>query len=243
MLGVNDYPYDHGCTAANDPWGYTVSQCTSFCAWRANNDFGVPFHCGSYCWGNANTWAARAAAQGVPVDNAPERGAIAATTDFSFGHVAVVLEVGPSPHCAAGSVFVEDYNWNLDCHYHQHCIPASRYRFIHLGRVAGPPPPPPPDPTPVPVPPVPTCPAGYALSPDGALCLPVGGSPAASDASVVAGLILAGGALAGGLYFYERRHPGSLAGAERRAEQLLAGITHPSTAGPGGTPRAEVYRR
>lgn len=44
-------------------------------------------------WGNANTWASRAAAMGYTVSNTPVVGSIGQTSRGYYGHVVVVLEV------------------------------------------------------------------------------------------------------------------------------------------------------
>jgi surface antigen len=84
----------------SDPWHYDVRNCTSYVAWRINQEFGVDIP----GWGNANQWATAAAKAGYRVDQTPAVGTIAVWESY-YGHVAYVTAVNPD-----GSVNVEQYN-------------------------------------------------------------------------------------------------------------------------------------
>ena len=110
-VSSDDYPYSG--TAAGvyivDDWNFYRGECTSFCAWRLNNNNGVGFHnwFGGIRWGNANTWDDAARSLGYTVDNTPAVGAIAywEGASGSTGHVAWVSNVYD------GSVDIEEYNY------------------------------------------------------------------------------------------------------------------------------------
>ncbi len=230
-LGTDDYPYHYGCgnnCSGNDPWGFTVQQCTSFVAWRINNDFGRHFVATSApgtcpdCWGNGGQWAHFAAQQGFAVDGSPRRGALACALPSgrnSAGHIAVVLSA------SGGSVTVEDYNWGLNGRYHIHTEPVGTFLYIHgldpnegggdLGSPAvGPP-------LPVCNPDTEqliygscqplgtidlTCPPGYLLAGGQCARLPQTTAQAAGGGLGTAALVLL--AAAAGLKLYSRAHPG-----------------------------------
>lgn len=155
--GVDNY-CPHTCQGAcscsssgcGPSYGYTPRQCTGFLAFRANQTLGIAFGAGKpigFNWGNAVTWAAKARASGVAVDGSPRvRDFVCMPNISQDGHVAFVLEVGPSAHATAGHVWVEDYNYELTCSYHQHAIAIATSgsgltEFIHLASAAPPPPP------------------------------------------------------------------------------------------------------
>ena len=78
-------------------WGY----CTWY-AYERRAQMGLST--GSY-WGNANTWALYARADGYPVSNQPTVGAILVDRAGYYGHVAVVESVGPN-----GDIVVSEMN-------------------------------------------------------------------------------------------------------------------------------------
>jgi surface antigen len=109
-LRGNDYPYPGYSMGAVDPWNYYYRNCTSFAAWRLNQD-GIKFHnqFGGYHWSDASTWdeAARWVQQykpelGVRINKTPAVGAIA---QWNSNHVAYVAAV-----TTKGTVILEDYN-------------------------------------------------------------------------------------------------------------------------------------
>jgi surface antigen len=119
-LGVNDYPAylaSKPQDSAFDPWGFYNRECTSFVAWRLNNDDGVAFS--DYMkgpngvtghWGNADHWASNATAIGYSYNQVPAAGSVAywdSNHDGASpaGHVAYVDSVS-----ASGAIEVEDYN-------------------------------------------------------------------------------------------------------------------------------------
>ncbi len=140
------------CSAAGcgNAYGYSPRQCTAFCAHRINLDLGIRFGDVSSFgdWGNARNWASNAQKARVTVNGTPGVHSIVCLPNVSqFGHVAMVLEVGPSAHAKAGQIWVEDYNFELTCSYHQHLLTVSQSGtwqtvFLHLADgIATPPPP------------------------------------------------------------------------------------------------------
>ncbi len=81
-------------------------------------------------WGNANTWAINARADGYSVDHIPLPGAIMATTDGDLGHVAYVTKVD----LITGEWTISEMNApHLDV-VDTRTLPASQailYEFIH----------------------------------------------------------------------------------------------------------------
>lgn len=80
-LALADFPIAAEGTYSNT---YAPGNCT----WYVASMKQIPDS-----WGNANTWAERAAADGVTVSAEPITGAIATTTRGWLGHVAVVRAV------------------------------------------------------------------------------------------------------------------------------------------------------
>jgi surface antigen len=79
--------------------GYDAGQCT----WGAASMKGdIP-----NSWGNANNWAAAAAASGYAVSSVPVLGAVAQTSRGSFGHVAVVTGINGD-----GTITVTEMNYD-----------------------------------------------------------------------------------------------------------------------------------
>ena len=78
---------------------YPIGQCTwgvkEMAPWTSN------------WWGNANTWAVNASAQGYATGNVPVAGAIAVWDGSEYGHVAYVTDVQSD-----GSVQVLEANYN-----------------------------------------------------------------------------------------------------------------------------------
>ncbi len=134
-VGSNDYPYASSTPDTVDSWNFYTRECTSFVAWRLNNDRGIPFTnqyrnpAGN--WGNAEHWDDAASSVGIGVDGNPSAGSVAVWNAFvggtgSAGHVAYVMSVNGD-----GSINVEEYNW-VSFAYDQRTISPSGLRFIHF---------------------------------------------------------------------------------------------------------------
>ena len=137
--GADDYPYRD--TAPNlyyetDEWLFYKGECTSFCAWRLNNNNGVAFN--NYYkgvhWGNGRNWGYAAEEVGIRVDKIPAVGAIAWWDTSAKHHVAWVAKVNND-----GTVSIEEYNWLVegkdygDHKYHTQTISASSPSgYIHI---------------------------------------------------------------------------------------------------------------
>ena len=149
-VGTNDYPAYLASAAKDslvDPWNFYNRECTSFVAWRLNHDEGIPFtnHYKGAAFGNAYQWAGAAESVGIPVNGTPTPGSVAVYPaslpgSGGFGHVAYVDSVNNS----AGTVTVEEYNFNVVGGYDQRiqAIDALGVQYIHF--TTPPPPPPPP---------------------------------------------------------------------------------------------------
>lgn len=101
---------------------YGAGQCTQW-AWSKRRD--LPSNLG-----NANTWAARAAAAGFVVNRTPSAGAIFQTSSGWYGHVGYVEAVNPD-----GSITVTEMNYNYTTYLViRATIPASsvgNFNYIH----------------------------------------------------------------------------------------------------------------
>ena len=140
-VGTNDYPSNLRSAAQDsrvDPWNFYNRECTSFVAWRLNNDVGLNFHnwyLGKH-WGDAAIWKRAAVDSGVPVDNVPSKGSIAwwakGSPGSSSGHVAWVMSASST------SITIEEYNYATRGGYGQRTIAKTSSKwpsaFIHLGK-------------------------------------------------------------------------------------------------------------
>ena len=137
VMAANDYPYQdmtYGRYLPEDldPWRFYFRECTSFVAWRLNNDNGLDFDnfYGGIQWGNAREWRAAAEALGIRVDNEPAVGAVY-WQDANFhcsasGHVAWVKALNGD-----GTVVIEHYAGGS---YQERSTPISyASAFIHIG--------------------------------------------------------------------------------------------------------------
>ena len=101
---------------------YAAGQCTQW-AWSKRRDIPSTL-------GNANTWAARAAAAGYVVNRTPSAGAIFQTSSGWYGHVGYVEAVN-----ADGSITVTEMNYNYSPYLViRATIPATavgNFNYIH----------------------------------------------------------------------------------------------------------------
>ena len=139
-VGVDDYPSNLKSAAQDslvDPWNFYNRECTSFVAWRLNNDADIKFHnyyLGPH-WGDASHWKSAAVDAGMLVDSRPTVGAVAwwaaGSAGSSRGHVAWVKSLTSS------SVTIEEYNYLHRGRYDTRTISTSDdvypTGFIHLG--------------------------------------------------------------------------------------------------------------
>jgi surface antigen len=163
-IGTNDYPSNLAGSppdALVDPWGFYNRECTSFVAWRMNNDNRVAFTNNmkgpngvTGHWGNADQWRDNATKIGYGHNAIPARGSIAWYAQNYHGagpagHVAYVDAVNPD-----GSIVVEEYNARAPPYTHLYgkrtLLPRSSSwpsEFLHVKDLTPPPPPPPPPPS------------------------------------------------------------------------------------------------
>jgi len=143
--GQNDYPYAGSGIDEVDRWNFYTRECTSFVAWRLNNDAGIGFtnQYKGVQWGNAGNWGDAARAVGIPVDNTPTVGSVAQFPPGnqgtgSYGHVAWVIGVN------GNTITVEDYrdptayNGYTDYTYNQRTFTTDGVNFIHFTNAAPP---------------------------------------------------------------------------------------------------------
>ena len=121
-----------------DDWGFFNRECTSYVAWKMNQDAGTtsrPYFFSNSMrggqWGNAGNWDSNAPKIGFLVDNHPAVGAIAQweAADLKSGpggHVAYVEAVN-----ADGSVNVSEFNYHLN-HNFDIRNTVRPPRFIHI---------------------------------------------------------------------------------------------------------------
>lgn len=109
---------------------YGGGQCVGYAAWYRNVSGRSPLSPIPENWGNANTWAYAAAADGYTVNRTPEVGAIFQTPNGYYGHVGVVVGINSD-----GSIVVEEANYNYVAgRITRSTIPASavgNFNYIH----------------------------------------------------------------------------------------------------------------
>lgn len=101
---------------------YGAGQCTQWAWYKRGGN--IPS-----TWGNANSWAYNAAAQGYVVDRTPAAGAIFQTGSGWAGHVGYVEAVNPD-----GSIVVSEMNYGIPYRAIRSTIPASavgNFNYIH----------------------------------------------------------------------------------------------------------------
>ena len=101
---------------------YGAGQCTQWAWYKRGGS--VPSS-----WGNANSWAYNAAAQGYLVNRTPAAGAIFQTSSGWSGHVGYVEAVNPD-----GSIVVSEMNYGIPYRAIRSTIPASavgNFNYIH----------------------------------------------------------------------------------------------------------------
>ncbi len=135
----DDYPHkdeSYGTyrTIDVDPWKFYYRECTSFVAWRLNNNNKVPFHNivnKDIWWEDAKNWGKTARVLGYTVDKTPAVGAVAWWDTGTYGHVAWVSEVN------GDKVTIEEYNKYLDGKYNSRTIDKSNPTgYIHIKDIA-----------------------------------------------------------------------------------------------------------
>ena len=104
---------------------YGAGQCTQWAwyKWQQNGRT-VPTN-----WGNANTWAAMAAASGYQVDHSPAPGAIIQSGSGWYGHVGYVEAVNPD-----GSIVISEMNYGIPFRAIRSTINAGyvgNFNYIH----------------------------------------------------------------------------------------------------------------
>ncbi|MBR1658965.1 MAG: S-layer homology domain-containing protein [Oscillospiraceae bacterium] len=126
-----DMPYKRYSDQDFDPWKFYYRECTSFVAWRLNNDNGIEFDdfYGGVQWGNGREWGPAAKSLGIPVDDRPAPGAVywqdANFHCSEFGHVGWVKEILDD-----GRVVIEHYAAGR---YEEQTVPSTYASgYIHI---------------------------------------------------------------------------------------------------------------
>jgi surface antigen len=139
-LRGDDYPDKSWTMDVADQWSFAARNCTSFAAWRLNQD-GIAFtnQYGGVTWSHARYWASVAAgltpSTSRPrtwVDHVAERGAIAqwnaASWNNYYGHVAYVAGI-----LTSGNIVLEEYNFTVGGGYdYREVSPSTVDNFIHF---------------------------------------------------------------------------------------------------------------
>lgn len=177
-LGAKDYPTSiAGCTKPPgggqtytcdladsaqdswvDPWDFYNRECTSFVAWRLNNNNGVTFkdtmtvNGKTATWGNAYHWTTAATTLGYTYNTIPAVGSVAwwgKNADGGYagpdGHVAYVDSIAYNSNGTVSSISTEDYNSADNGNYatHTYAVGSQDWpvEFIHIKDIVGSPPP------------------------------------------------------------------------------------------------------
>lgn len=127
------YPYKW-CSiprdAVVDTWGMYNRECVSYTAWKVyESGRFMPYWGGR---GDAKKWDDNARAAGIPVDTSPRPGDVAVSNSGTWGHTMYVEAVNSD-----GSIYVSDYNQQLDGAYRSYTISRSTINarslvFIHF---------------------------------------------------------------------------------------------------------------
>lgn len=108
-----------------DNWGMYNRECVSYTAWKVYQTFGyMPYWGGS---GNANQWPADAQAAGIPTGSIPKVHSVAIWDVGAFGHAMWVEAVNGS------TIYVSQYNYDLEGHYSEMSINGSGLTYIYFG--------------------------------------------------------------------------------------------------------------
>ena len=127
-MGANDYPTFLATAPKDsvdpDPWNFLNRECTSFVAWRINDNNGVRFtntmtgpNGKAATFGNAVNWVKAATSIGYTYNTTPTARSIAWWGDDyhgagATGHVAYVDSVTMNGSQVAG-ITIEQYNWGI----------------------------------------------------------------------------------------------------------------------------------
>ena len=136
---ADDYPYKNNTPGGKDEWNFFYRECTSFVAWRLNNNNGIRFtnqYGGLSRWGNAYEWKASAQSLGITVDSNPAVGAVAWNGQNQngaggYGHIAWVSAVN------GNNVTIEEYNWDTHVNsYNTRTVDKSKFAgYIHINDI------------------------------------------------------------------------------------------------------------
>ena len=108
-----------------DSWGMYNRECVSYTAWKVYQTFSyMPYWGGS---GNANQWPGDARAAGIPTGSTPRVHSVAIWNVGAFGHAMWVEAV------SGNTIYVSQYNYDLQGHYSEMSINGSGLTYIYFG--------------------------------------------------------------------------------------------------------------
>ena len=109
-----------------DNWGMYNRECVSYTAWKVYQTYGyMPYWGGA---GNANQWPGDARAAGIPTGSVPKVHSVAIWNVGAFGHAMWVEAVNGS------TIYVSQYNYDLQGHYSEMSINGSGLTYIYFGQ-------------------------------------------------------------------------------------------------------------
>lgn len=109
-----------------DNWGMYNRECVSYTAWKVYQTYGyMPYWGGS---GNANQWPGDAAAAGIPTGSTPKVHSVAIWNVGPYGHAMWVEAVN------GNTIYVSQYNYDLQGHYSEMSINGSGLTYIYFGQ-------------------------------------------------------------------------------------------------------------
>lgn len=111
-----------------DSWGMYNRECVSYAAWKVAQTYGagaMPYWGGS---GNANQWPGDAQAAGIPTGSTPKVHSVAIWNVGAFGHAMWVEAV------SGNTIYVSQYNYDLQGHYSEMSINGSGLTYIYFGQ-------------------------------------------------------------------------------------------------------------
>jgi peptidoglycan DL-endopeptidase CwlO len=125
--GTGGYPYANAPwpNTIADPWGMYKRQCVSYTAWKVANSGRYMPYWGGY--GDAKKWDDNARADGIPVDDTPQRGDVAVSNAGEYGHVMYVEAVNDDD-----TITVSQYNAKWDGAYSVVRRSTEGLVFIHF---------------------------------------------------------------------------------------------------------------
>lgn len=109
-----------------DNWGMYNRECVSYTAWKVYEAYGYMPYWGGV--GNANQWPDNARRAGIPTGTVPKVGSVAVSNVGYYGHTMWVEAVN------GNTIYVSQYNYELQGRYSEMSINASGLTYIYFGQ-------------------------------------------------------------------------------------------------------------